>query len=73
MERPTWETSKRLIGAMRALGYKQLITTPHIYRELFFNTPLTLQPAYEALMTSLREAGMDMPVRYAAEYFWMIT
>jgi tyrosine-protein phosphatase YwqE len=63
------EASLQLIHAMQALGYKHLVTTPHIYSELYPNSRSTLQPAYEALMKALQSSGLEITLRYAAEYF----
>jgi tyrosine-protein phosphatase YwqE len=63
------DDSLELIRSMRELGYERLVTTPHIYAELYPNSRETLQPAYETLMTALRASGMDISLRYAAEYF----
>lgn len=58
-----------LVRSLQSLGYKKLITTPHIYQELYPNSLQTLEPAFARLNAALTEAGIDLPVRYAAEYF----
>ena len=37
------ETSLELIRGMRELGYKKLITTPHIIWDMYRNTPEIIQ------------------------------
>ena len=64
---PDIETAKRLIDGLKSMGYTQLITTPHIYKEVYPNTPEILEPAYRLLLASLEEN--DIRIRYAAEYF----
>lgn len=46
-----------------------MVTTPHIYKELYANNRDTLRSSYESLLPALQAAGVDMPLRYAAEYF----
>lgn len=66
---PDTEKSLDLIRSLQSFGYRKLITTPHIYSELYPNSPETLKPAYHLLETAMQEAGMDIPIRFAAEYF----
>jgi protein-tyrosine phosphatase len=66
---PDVETSLSLIRSLTDIGFKKFITTPHIYSELYPNSPKTLQPAYEILQAAMAKEGMDIPIRYAAEYF----
>lgn len=61
--------SLSLIRSLQELGYRKLITTPHIYHELYPNSPDTLAPAYERLKVEMASAGLDIPIRFAAEYF----
>jgi protein-tyrosine phosphatase len=66
---PDVETSLKLIRSLQILGYQKLITTPHIYSELYPNSPDTLRPAYDLLEAAMQGAGFDIPIRFAAEYF----
>jgi tyrosine-protein phosphatase YwqE len=66
---PDVDTSIRLIKGMMELGITQFITTPHIYWELYKNTKDTIRSAYERLMEGLDKAGMQVNIRYAAEYY----
>jgi protein-tyrosine phosphatase len=66
---PDIESSITLIRALQTIGYQKFITTPHIYSELYPNSPETLQPAYNNLKSAMQNAGMDIPIRFAAEYF----
>ena len=64
---PDVETSKRLITGLENLGYKKLITTPHIMWDLYKNDAQSIADAYHVLH---REA--DIPtvrLHAAAEYF----
>jgi protein-tyrosine phosphatase len=65
----TVEDSLSLIGQMQAFGYKSLITTPHIKHDHFPNTRETIHNGLHILQQALRERGIDMPVKAAAEYY----
>ncbi len=66
---PDTETSIELIRGMMALGYKKFVTTPHIYWDLYQNTPETIQAAHTELRAAVTEAGLEVDIHYAAEYF----
>lgn len=66
---PDPEASIALMKGLLSLGYQRFVTTPHIYRELYPNTRDTLQPAFAALQSALETAGLEVSIRYAAEYF----
>jgi protein-tyrosine phosphatase len=51
------------------LGYQKFITTPHILWDIFKNNEETIVPAYRELKAALKEAKMDVPLKFAAEYF----
>jgi len=65
---PDVATSLKLIEGLETLGYRKLITTPHIYQDLFPNTPETLGAAYAVLMEELK-AHSEVSLTFAAEYF----
>ena len=66
---PDVSSSLSIIQSLGDLGYRNFITTPHIYNDLYPNSPETLQPAYDLLKDGMQQAGMDIPFRFAAEYF----
>jgi protein-tyrosine phosphatase len=66
---PDVAASLSLIRNLRQLGYQRFITTPHVYSELYPNTPETIQAAYAVLLSALKEAGEELSITYAAEYF----
>ena len=63
------ENSIELINGLMELGYQKFITTPHILWDIFKNNQATISPAYENLKKSLKENNVDVPIRFAAEYF----
>lgn len=66
---PDVTTSVQLIKGMMALGYKKFITTPHIYPDLYPNTPGTIQKALDILNEQLKQEQLDVEIKAAAEYF----
>ncbi|TCZ73140.1 tyrosine-protein phosphatase [Flaviaesturariibacter aridisoli] len=66
---PDVETSLVLIEGLQRLGYRKLYTTPHILSDMYPNTPETIGAGLATLQSALREAGNDVPLSAAAEYF----
>lgn len=66
---PDIETSLHLVSGLTALGYRKFIATPHILWDIYKNTPATISPAHGQLQQALAENKMDVPIRFAAEYF----
>ncbi len=66
---PDLETSLTLVEGMMALGYRKLITTPHILRDMYPNTRGIILEKEELLQTAIREKGWNIELRAAAEYF----
>ena len=56
---------KGLIG----LGYKKIITTPHIRPDYFPNTPETILTGFEQLTKAVQAEGLEIELACAAEYF----
>lgn len=66
---PDVETSIELIQGMMDLGYKKLITTPHLMIDLYPNNRQTITRGYEKLMVELKKQNMNIEIQAAAEYF----
>lgn len=62
------DTSLQLIAALQELGYKQLITTPHIYWDLYRNNAITIASAHAKLQQALLQTESAAIVKPAAEY-----
>lgn len=65
---PDMDTSLTMIKEMKALGYRKLITTPHISSDFYPNTPEILQNGVNLLNEKLREENIRMTIEVAAEY-----
>jgi len=66
---PDLETSIELIREMMALGYKKLITTPHVMWDMYKNSHEIIKEKEQILNNELRSRGLDIQVHAAAEYF----
>ncbi len=62
------ETSVAFIKELQSLGYKKLICTPHIFSDLYPNSPATILPKLELLRNALKVAGVNIVIEAAAEY-----
>ena len=66
----TLEHSLDLLRALRELGYRKLIMTPHIMGDFFKNTPTGIRAALDLLRSAAAEAGLDdVKLECAAEYY----
>lgn len=63
------ETSLELIRGLKELGYTKLITTPHILWDIYRNTPEIINAKLIELKKAVKEAGIDIELHAAAEYF----
>ncbi len=66
---PTLEASVELITAMHALGYRKVITTPHVMADGWRNPPDTILAGLEKVREAVRQQGLDIEVEAAAEYY----
>lgn len=64
----TMEQSLSLIRQMKELGYKKLITTPHIMSDFYKNTPEKIHQGLLSLRQAVKEANIDIEIEAAAEY-----
>jgi len=63
------EESIALINRLSGYGLKKLIITPHIMSEFFKNTPEIINAGLEKLKLAVKEAGIDIELDAAAEYY----
>jgi protein-tyrosine phosphatase len=64
----TLEDSLRLIRKLSSLGYKKLITTPHINSN-YNNSPAIIRRGLEALREAVNKEGIPVAIEAAAEYY----
>lgn len=63
------EDSIRYIEQLQKLGFRNIITTPHIKWGYYQNTRETISWGLSQLNKALEKKGIDISVRAAAEYF----
>ena len=65
----TVEESVALVNSMKDLGFRKIITTPHIMADYYRNTRDTIERGLDILRGELNRLNIDMPVEAAAEYY----
>ncbi|HNW97916.1 MAG TPA: hypothetical protein PKK00_05845 [Bacteroidales bacterium] len=66
----TLEDSVNLVKHMYDLGYKKLITTPHIMVDYFKNTAETINKGLDILRNELAKENIPVIIEAAAEYMF---
>jgi protein-tyrosine phosphatase len=64
----TLEDSVELIKHLQEMGYKKLVTTPHIQGEFYQNTPEIINSGLERLKRELKKQNIFIEIEAAAEY-----
>jgi protein-tyrosine phosphatase len=63
------EDSLKLIKGMRELGYKKLITTPHVMWDMYKNSHEIIKEKLAWVRQAVKDADVDVEINAAAEYF----
>lgn len=63
------DDSLNMISQLHELGYKKLITTPHIMGDSYRNTPETILGGLENVKLALAENTVNVDMAAAAEYY----
>jgi len=58
-----------LLQGMKDLGYDKVITTPHIMKDSYCNTPEIIRSGLAELREAAKEKGIDIAIEAAAEYY----
>lgn len=66
---PDMETSLKIIKGFAELGYKKIITTPHILWEIYPNTPEIITKGLEELRAAVAGENIEIDLHAAAEYY----
>lgn len=64
----TIEDSISMIRQFKELGFKKLITTPHIQDEYYKNTPEIILAGLDQVKAAIKEADIEIEIEAAAEY-----
>jgi tyrosine-protein phosphatase YwqE len=65
----TIEDSIALASSLQQLGYKKLITTPHIMSDAYRNTPAIIRDKLNIVREALIKNNIDIEIDAAAEYY----
>lgn len=62
-------TTIEMLKNMKELGYRKVITTPHIMSDFFKNTPEIILSGLEKVRSELSMAKIEIEIEAAAEYY----
>jgi protein-tyrosine phosphatase len=65
----TMEESLEIIQHFHNLGYKKIITTPHVLIDYYKNTTEIILNGLEKLREAVKNAGIDIEIDASAEYY----
>nr|PZN56241.1 MAG: capsular biosynthesis protein [Bacteroidota bacterium] len=65
----TLEEAEAIVRVFKQLGYRKLITTPHVMQDHYRNTPEDILTRLNELRRHLTERNIEMDVAAAAEYY----
>ena len=63
------EASIKVIKGFENLGFKKLITTPHIMHDFYKNGPDTILPLLEEVKAEIKKEEINIELEAAAEYY----
>ena len=63
------EESIDMVRTLQKMGYKKLITTPHIMSDAYRNTPEIIRSGLQKLRAAVKAEGIDIELEAAAEYY----
>src|SRR4030095_13010270 len=66
---PDLATSVEMINGLIHLGFKKLITTPHVMQDMYPNKRDNILKRYDTLKQYLETEGIQVELCVAAEYF----
>jgi protein-tyrosine phosphatase len=66
----TMDHSLGMVKRFADLGYKKLITTPHVMSDMYRNTPEIILNGLESLREEVKRMGIPIELEAAAEYFY---
>lgn len=65
----TLETSVKIIKILHQLGFKKLITTPHVMSDYYKNTTETILNGLKSLQQEVKLHNINVQIEAAAEYY----
>jgi protein-tyrosine phosphatase len=65
----TLEDAEKIILSLKRLGYRRIITTPHVMSDAYRNTPEDILASLETLKEHLHRKNISIEISAAAEYY----
>jgi protein-tyrosine phosphatase len=65
----TFDDSLAIIHELASLGYKKIVTTPHIIADTYRNSPETILPKLDELQAIMVQRNINVQISAAAEYY----
>lgn len=65
----TLEDAEQIIRSLKHLGYRRIITTPHVMSDAYRNTPDGILASLETLKEHLQKRDISIELSAAAEYY----
>ncbi|WP_456459659.1 tyrosine-protein phosphatase [Reichenbachiella sp.] len=65
----SWDESLSILSQLNELGYKKVITTPHIIQNYYPNTPDSIRQGTIELNKKIAEIDLSISVEAGAEYY----
>lgn len=65
----TMDESLAMLQRFSELGYKKVITTPHVMSDYYKNTPEIILGGLEKVRAAIKETGIPIEIEAAAEYY----
>lgn len=59
-----------MLAKFESLGYKKVITTPHIMSDVYLNTPDIILGGLEQVRNAANDLGLSISIEAAAEYYF---
>lgn len=63
------DESIELIVELKSMGFKKLITTPHIMTDSYNNTQEIIREGFNKVKEQIQKEGIEIELDYAAEYY----
>lgn len=67
---PSMDDTIVMLAKFESLGYKKVVTTPHIMSDYFRNGPETILPGLEEVRSVAGKMNLNIEVEAAAEYYF---
>ncbi|MCO5259562.1 MAG: histidinol phosphatase [Crocinitomicaceae bacterium] len=58
-----------LLAKFESMGYKKIITTPHVYSDCYKNTPEIILGGLKQVKQTAKDLGLSIEIEAAAEYY----